>query len=124
MHINPYIITILVALLTACSNTDECDYSFGSPLEVKAGETYCLPDGSSLKVIEITSSYCPCNVDCIWEGEATIEALRSSHDGSSEAVLIHEKVLDQNPEWATISDIFVTEGCTPAVASIKITITE
>ena len=111
-----------ILLLSACSDSESCDRSFNEPFDIQTGEIYCLDDGSTLEIIEITSSYCPCNAVCIWQGETTVSGQRITGD-QVEVVLFHEELIDENPEWGQISSIEVTEDCTPRPTKVSIIIT-
>ncbi len=108
---------------TGCGDSDDdCNQSFGTPFKVEVGETYCLPDGSELFIDSITDSYCPCNADCIWQGEALIEAARVTQSDLVETLLIHEVLVDENPEGIRISSIATTKSCNPDIVQIEIVI--
>lgn len=116
---------VLVGLmLISCGSDDNCNNVFGQAFEVKSARTYCLPDGSDLRITSITDSYCPCDVDCIWQGEAIIILERIFDNGEIQAFEIHEEDIDANPSFASISSVEVTESCDPDISKIEIIITE
>jgi len=104
--------------LISCSGDSDCDNSFGTPFEVREGRTYCLPDNSSIFIDEISESYCPCDADCIWAGEAVITFTRTTEEGD-ETVNIHETRNQDDPSWAEITEVITTESCDPDIASIS-----
>lgn len=120
------VVSILIALsmLSCGSSDDSCNNSFDEAFEVKEGRTYCLPDGSELNITSITDSYCACDVDCIWQGEALILGERVFDNGIIESFELHEEIVDSNPSFARISSVETTEACDPDISRIEIIITE
>ncbi len=113
---------IIITLFVSCSSDSDCVNSFGTPFEVREGRTFCLPDNSSIVVDEISESYCPCMVDCLWEGEAVIVFRRITEEGEETTVTINEIMNQDNPDWAGITEVLVTETCDPDIASISMVI--
>ena len=72
------IITILfLTLLFACGKevkrTNSCqDIEFDTTFEMKVGESACLPDGRSIRLLEAKDEFCPCLAVCVWEGQLSI----------------------------------------------------
>ena len=81
------ILTILsITLLFACDKDVEklnnsqdlemiisCqDILFDITFEMKVGESACLPDGRTIKLLEAKDEFCPCLAVCVWEGQLTI----------------------------------------------------
>lgn len=91
---------------------------------MKTGRTYCLPDDSELVITSIMDSYCPCDADCIWQGEAVITGERIYDKDLVEPFELHEEMTDANPPFARISSVITTESCDPDIAKIEILITE
>ena len=73
------IIAILsIILLFACDKdvekTSSCqDIQFDTSFEMKVGESACLPDGRTIRLLEAKDEFCPCLAVCIWEGQLTIK---------------------------------------------------
>lgn len=118
---NKFISILFLFLLLACGDSESCIVAFNESFEVIEGESYCLEDGSSLEISEILSSYCPCNADCIWQGEATITARRITGD-KAEDVTFHEELTDDNPDWGSITSVSITNDCIPQIQQITIVI--
>jgi len=117
------ILAIVIAVfLISCSSDSDCANSFGTPFEVREGRTFCLPDNSSIVIDEISESYCPCDAQCIWEGEAVIVFRRITEDGEETTVTINEIMNQDNPDWAAITEVLVTEACDPDIGSISMVI--
>lgn len=112
----------VTVLVMACSSEEDCDRPFDRPFVVEKGATYCLPDGARLTIEDITTSYCPCNANCVWEGEAVISATWLTSDGVAHQLRIHEVQEEVNPEWINIADIALTRDCTPEIVSISIVV--
>ena len=114
-----YILISLCATFISC--TENCDIqNVGTPFQVVEGETYCFTNNRSVEILEISDSYCPCNANCVWEGEATIRANFFESDGSVNEVIIHETLVDQNVKDLEIALVTKTEQCDPDVATISI----
>ncbi len=54
-------ITATMILIASCDSTTPCDTQYDLAFVVQKGSTYCLPDEGMLKIIDITTSYCPCD---------------------------------------------------------------
>ena len=118
-----YLAFVSLLFIISCSSDSDCNNAFGTPFEVREGRTFCLPDNSSIIVDDISESYCPCFADCIWEGEAVIQFRRIDEDGEETSVTINEIMNQDNPDWARITEVLVTEACDPDIASISMVIT-
>ena len=114
---------IITVFLISCSSDSACNNSFGTPFEVREDRTYCLPDNTSIVVDDISESYCPCFADCLWAGEAVIQFRRIDEDGEETRVTINQIMNQDNPDWARITEVLVTEACDPDIASISMVIT-
>lgn len=70
---------ILAAIFTSvfsCSkgtNNDCQSIEFNNKFEAKVGVKYCVDDDNSLTIKSIDNQLCPCNADCIWEGEYILD---------------------------------------------------
>jgi len=112
---------IMVIGCISCGSESDCGNAFGTPFDIREGRTYCLTDDTSIVIDEISESYCPCNADCIWEGEAQVTLRRVSPDGE-ETFTIHEVRNEDDPSWLRIHEVSITEACDPDIASISITV--
>lgn len=119
-----YVTFLLIVLTMSCGGDDNCNNAFGEPFEVKTGRTYCLPDGSELSITSIIDSYCPCDADCIWQGEAVVTGERIYELDLVEPFELHEEMTDINPTFARISTVIKTESCDPDIAKVEILITK
>lgn len=118
----PYVIILLGLIISSCGNDEStCGNSFEVPFEIREGRTFCLPNNTSIFIEEITESYCPCNVDCIWEGEAQVTFTASGELGEVTET-IHEKRNQDDVPWASIASVSLTETCDPDIASISIVV--
>jgi len=115
------LLIIMLITILSCDNDEDCGVVYDEPFEIESGQSYCFQDDTELRVISISDSYCPCDVDCIWQGEAVVEA--QLIDGSSvESFMIHEIMIEANPSFARISSIETTESCDPDISKIEIAI--
>lgn len=91
-----FIFLVFLTLLMSCSKNDSSctsiDYNKSFMAEV--GEVYCVDDKNTIKIDSIDNQLCPCNADCIWEGEfilhlsVTADAVSHSYSfGSSETTI-------------------------------------
>ncbi len=111
-------------LFFSCTKDEGCEVTYQTQFNIEDGKEYCFPDGSILSILEITNSYCPCDVQCIWQGEAVVKANWSDPDGSVEEILIHEIQRDQNPRWIEFSSVKSSSDCAPVVEEFKIRVVE
>ncbi len=61
---------------------------FDQAFEMKVGESACLQDGRSFKVIEVRDEFCPCLAICIWEGQLVMKIEIDNLDGSTDELEI------------------------------------
>jgi len=123
LPLTSFILLALMGSLSSCGGDEEdCERSFGINIRIEEGQELCLSDGSTLFIDEISSSYCPCNVDCLWEGEANVLMRRIYADGTIENAVAHELLEEENPEWAEISRVISSTDCIPIVTEIFIQI--
>lgn len=113
--------TFILLALIACGDIDSCQELFDIPFEIRLGESYCLEDGSSLDIIEISSSYCPCAADCIWQGETVVTAQRITLD-QIEEISFHQELVEENPSWGRISSIELSDECIPQPTKVSLII--
>jgi len=79
MKIPQHIFIILsIFLLAACGDdvkrSNSCqDVEFDISFSIQVGESACLPDGRSLRLLEARDEFCPCGAVCIWEGQLVIK---------------------------------------------------
>ena len=62
---------LLISVLFSCYKTDELcnEENYNSYFKIKDNEQYCFPDGNYFEVKSLINGFCPCNMDCFWEGE-------------------------------------------------------
>lgn len=87
------VITILTftLLLTSCGedpviqSAPLCqEIDFDTSFEMQVGDSACLPDGSSFKVLEVRDEFCPCFALCVWEGQLVMKIETKKIDGETE----------------------------------------
>jgi hypothetical protein len=55
------------------SNNNCQTINFNDKFQAKVGEKYCVNDENSMTIKSIDNQLCPCNADCIWEGEYILD---------------------------------------------------
>ena len=63
-------------LLVSCRDEDDdtcIEADYGVTLLVEVGDTYCFSDELEMKIVSLNNEFCPCGVDCVWEGQLAIE---------------------------------------------------
>jgi len=110
--------------LNSCSDSLDCETEFDTPFSVTKGEEYCFPDGSTLLVTEFSSSYCPCDANCFWQGETVVIGNWTDSDGKTSTIMVHEVLKDQNVSWAEIHNIELDGACEPTPTDIELIITD
>ena len=108
--------------VTACVGEDCLSYNMS--FEVNEGKSYCFDDGLIIEITSISNSYCPCNAQCIWEGEAVIEGVRIENDGTRSNFRIHEIMTNASPPWGSISEIITDKECEPSITQISLIISQ
>ncbi len=111
---------ILITIILGCTG-DDC-VEFDTPFSIEEGQTYCLPDGSEISVLSIEHSYCPCNVQCVWQGEALISLRRVTSDNIITNIDLHEELVDENPDGYAIHSISTSQDCIPVIEEVEIII--
>jgi hypothetical protein len=87
---------VFLTLMISCNKNDSScnsiDYNKSFIAEV--GQVYCVDDKNTIKIDSIQNQLCPCNADCIWEGEfilhmsVTADAVSHSYSfGSSKTTI-------------------------------------
>ena len=67
-------ITLLISCDKDIERTNSCqDIQFAISFEIKVGESACLPDGRSIRLLEVRDEICPCFTDCFWEGQLVMK---------------------------------------------------
>jgi len=88
---------LLIALVSCTDSMPECiDAEYGNDFEFKLDDEICLQDGTMILVAGIDDARCPCNVECIWEGEFIFE-LEISNGTVEETFLLNEKSEMESP---------------------------
>lgn len=78
----------LICALVSCSDGDgdakNCtDVAYSTEFTIEPGSSYCFSDGVELSITSLNNEFCPCNVECIWEGQMTIDMVWTLTDGST-----------------------------------------
>lgn len=79
------LVLLLGLALVSCSDGDEktcTDVTYSTEFTVASGSSYCFPDGIELAITTLNNEFCPCNVECIWEGQMTIDMVWTLADGT------------------------------------------
>lgn len=104
------IIAILsIILLFACDKdvekTSSCqDIQFDTSFEMKVGESACLPDGRTIRLLEVKDEFCPCLAVCIWEGQLTIKLeAEDLNDQKTEIVVSSTKNIPHGDAFEDVS---------------------
>lgn len=61
------LLTLFAFGLSSCMDDDDmqCD-GFGE------GDTFSLPDGRNIRIVDIDDQLCPCDAVCFWEGQFVV----------------------------------------------------
>ena len=97
---------------------------YDMPFEAEIGGEYCFTDGSTLFITEFNVSYCPCDAQCVWQGETAVVGKWTDAEGAESTLIIHEELRDQNKSWTQIHDIALDKSCTPEVVSLELLISD
>ena len=67
-------ITLLISCDKDIKRKNSCqDVQFSISFELKVGESACLPDGRSIRLLEVRDEIYPCFTDCFWEGQLVMK---------------------------------------------------
>lgn len=68
----------------ACDKTDSncTSIEYNKSFTAEVGERYCVDDNNYITIDKIENQLCPCNADCVWEGEFILH-LSVTADGVS-----------------------------------------
>lgn len=67
-------IVILISCNKDIETSNSCqEVQFTFSFELKVGESACLPDGRSIRLLEVRDEICPCFDDCFWEGQLVMK---------------------------------------------------
>lgn len=113
---------VLIFFVTSCSksNSDCTEVAYNKSFKAKLNQEFCLPDGTSFVVSDISDERCGCYVVCVWPGTIFVKTEVTLASGK---VLPYTFVEDQYKTLSNKSDDFeatlltaVTdkeEGCVP-----------
>lgn len=107
-------------LILSCTNEESCDQSYGASFSIEEGGRYCFPDGSLLTIDEISNSYCPCDVQCVWEGEGVASGIWTGTDGIATPTMIHETITNSNLPWLEVASVTKSSDCQPRIEEFRI----
>lgn len=123
----------LLLCLSACSKDNEpttppCnDEEYGTVFTIHPGETYCFSDNTELKIVSLINEFCPCNLQCFWEGQMTISMEWTMPDGAlieynynTAPQLTNEDLPDGLVISYLLEDFTFAEECTESVPSPEI----
>ena len=71
-----FIVLILLSLnfISCQKETVGCnDVEYATSFKIKQGYKYCFADGNYFIVEEMRNEFCPCNGECVWEGEMILK---------------------------------------------------
>jgi len=124
---------LLALSLFSCSKEDTLEQAcneelYGATFDIEAGETYCFEDDTELKVVALNNEFCPCNTDCFWEGQLTINMEWTPAGGETIAYLYNTAsdvvANDTLPDGLALSyergDFTLVQDCSDAVPSPEI----
>jgi len=70
-------------MLQSCTQSGDCtEVEYDTAFTIVADETYCFPDGAELLINGFNNEFCPCNVDCVWEGQMTLDVEWTDDSGN------------------------------------------
>lgn len=110
-----YVLVILsIALISACGSdpvittTNNCqEVEFGNYFEIQVGESACLPDGRSLRLLEVKDEFCPCEVTCDWEGQLVMKIETEGLDENETEITVGSSTLQ--PFGDLFSDVKIED---------------
>ena len=90
----------LLSVLTSCTknNSDCTSIEYNKAFIAEVGEQYCVDDKNYVRIDKVDNQLCPCNADCIWEGEFIVN-MSVTADGKSYEYSFgsSEKTIDEEP---------------------------
>jgi len=136
---NLLISLVLLGLLCACNNDDmpkQCTtVQYGTAFLIETNNTYCFTDDTQLEVVSLNNEYCPCDVNCFWSGQLTIDIKWTFADGSTKtykhnaaaSVMANEELPDGLEVRADEDTVVFEEECSdsnpsPIILSAQITV--
>jgi hypothetical protein len=63
---------LIILSVVSCKkeeNTECTAIKYNTPFIASVGQKYCLDETNFVVIDEVDNKLCPCNADCIWEGE-------------------------------------------------------
>ncbi len=135
MNTNVIFALLLALILISCSDESPVctEKAYGEAFPILAGESYCFEDDTELNVVSLNNEFCPCNMQCFWEGQMTINMEWAMSDGTvieylhNTAEQIENEVLPGGIVVSSQEDAFsLEEDCSdanPSPAIVEATIT-
>lgn len=97
-----------ILFLLSCSSDENCSSeNYDSRFEFQWGDCFVFDDGIEMEIKEIDDQRCPCNVQCVWEGEFIFNLIIREAD-SEQQFDLKEKTYTENedaPADLVFSDI-------------------
>ena len=97
------ILLVLAVFFVSCGHEDKSSESrdcleveYNTDIEFQLSDKVCFPDDNSLALIDIEHAFCPCGVDCDWEGSLYITLSMSTNTGTTEKKF-YENSLENDP---------------------------
>lgn len=87
------LLPLLLALLLNACEFNENDIELGKEFQLKLGKTYEFMD-CELTLTDIKDSRCPLNVNCVWEGEASLTFKLEKEDSDSSFTISTQDKID------------------------------
>lgn len=103
-------------LTSAQPAVDRSNWEFGKPVDLKIGTTVVFVDGLQVKLMSVTDSRCPKDVQCIWQGELTATfQVDGGGDGAPQPLVLGTV---REPKKSLAGYSFELTGATAASANL------
>jgi hypothetical protein len=134
MHSLYFLILSCIYLLLANCNKEvssPCEaVDYVVAFEAQAEKSYCLPDGTQIRVDSLVNALCPCNARCVWAGEILAYITVERGDEQIAHTIRSEKEDDPidrlvfNIEAYTFVEECSGRNVSPEVATVSLLITQ
>ena len=65
-----FFLALLISLASCSKNSSDCtSIEYNKAFIAQVGEQYCVDDKNTITIDKVENQLCPCNADCLWEGE-------------------------------------------------------
>ncbi len=91
------IAAFFILSMNSCSKSDDCtEVQINEVFEFQQSDLICLDSNTEIEIKSINDQRCPCNVQCVWEGEFIFELIIKKNQ-EEEIYLLHQKLENDLP---------------------------